>query len=83
MGRANRLPEDLLAKGKLRVTRLKWVDGDYDSGGAYFGNTGKDNIYCAWGDIGDVSVRIFVRANARDVAKHEINKIMPNVGFYR
>jgi hypothetical protein len=83
MGRANRLPEDLLAKGKLRVTRLKWVDGDYDEFGAYWGNTGKDDVYCAWGDIGETAVRIFVRADARDVAKHEVNNVMPNVSFYR
>lgn len=82
LGRPNRLPEDLLAKGKLHLNRLKWEDGDYDCGGCYWGNTGKDNIWCAWGDIDEVSVRIFVRANARDVAKHEVNNVMHNVTFY-
>ena len=83
MGRPNRYPEDLLAKGKLRVTRLKWVDGDYDQFGAYWGNTGKDHIYCAWGDINETAVRIFVRAESRDVAKHDVNAQMPNITFYR
>ena len=83
MGRPNRLPEDLLVSGKLRVTRLKWVDGDYDEGGSYWGNTGQDSIYCAWGDINGTAVRIFVRADCRDVAKHEVNNVMPNVTFYR
>ncbi len=83
MGRPNRLPEDLLAKGKLYVKRLKWVDGDYDEGGAYWGNTGKDYVWCAWGDINEAAVRIFVRAASRDGALHEVNAVMPNVTFYR
>lgn len=52
---------------------------------AYFERylTWKDDVYCAWGDINETSVRIFVRADARDVAKHEVNNVMPNVSFYR
>ena len=82
MGMPNSLPSDTLSPGKLHLKRLKWVDGDYIENGAYFGNTGQDNIYCAWGAIAETSVRIFVRAHARDVAKHEVNNIMPNVTFY-
>ena len=83
MGMPNSLPSDVLSPGKLHLKRLKWVDGDYIENAAYFGNTGRDYIYCAWGDIAETAVRIFVRADARDVAKHEVNNIMPNATFYR
>src|ERR1035441_2568759 len=48
MGRPNRLPSDILAPIKLRMERLKWVDGDYDAGGSYWGGGSGDFIYCAW-----------------------------------
>ena len=82
-GMPNKTPSDLFSNGKLHLKRLKWVDGDYIENGAYFGNTGRDNVWCAWGDINGTAVRIFVRADSRDVAKHEVNNVMPNVTFYR
>lgn len=48
MGRRNILPTDPKAPVKLRMERLKWVDGDYDQWGAYWGNSGTGSIYCAF-----------------------------------
>jgi hypothetical protein len=81
MGRRNNIPSDMSTLGKLRLERLKWVDGDYDQGGAYFGNTGKDYIYWAYGETDTEQVDIFVRAVSRVEAKariifyHNLSKI--------
>jgi hypothetical protein len=83
MGRGNWLPKDLNAEGKIHLTRLKWVDGDYDEGGAYWGNTGKDDVYCAWGDLNEVNALMFVRADSRIAAKAFVMETLPNVRFYR
>jgi hypothetical protein len=86
MGRVNSLPEDLTAPCKLHFTQLKWVDGDYDQGGAYWGRTKGDHIFCAWGDVGDVSVRIFIRAFRREDAWYGVDgvlSILPNAKTYR
>lgn len=85
MGRPNVLPADLNAPCKLHFKQLKWVDGDYDEGGAYWGRTKGDHIFCAWGDVGEVAVRIFVRAFRREDAMYGVNgvlKILPNARFY-
>jgi len=37
MGRRNLLPDDPSSPIALLLERLEWVDGDYDSGGAYWG----------------------------------------------
>jgi hypothetical protein len=86
MGRRNVLPENKQVKDKIHLTRLKWVDGDYDEGGAYWGNgDGRSRIYCAWGDLGNeaFSTQIFVRAKSRSEAKHLVLEILPNIQFYR
>jgi len=52
----------------LVAKRSPWVDGDYDSGGAYWGNSGHDSIYAVWerghGDCGVVYVRAISKAQA-------------------
>lgn len=40
MGRRNELPDDVSAPIKLQMERLRWIDGDYDHGGAYWGRNG-------------------------------------------
>ena len=77
MGRCNELPADVNAPIKLQMVKLKWVDGDFDEFGAYWGNSG-DNIYCAFTD----NVKIFVRAKSRLGAKSMVRNLVPNARFY-
>ena len=79
MGRPNLLPDDCNAAIKLHLERLKWVDHDYDSGGAYFGGGNGDFIYCAYVK----EIRIFVRAKTRVEAKGKVKELLPNARFYR
>jgi len=50
MGRPNTLPDDTEAPIELTLYELAWVDGDYDAGGAYWGGSDREHIYCADGD---------------------------------
>lgn len=82
MGRRNELPADANEPVKLRLERLRFVDGDYDQWGAYWGG-GPDAlpIYCAWGDASETQVRVFVRAQDRVAAKANVLKLLPNATF--
>ena len=85
MGRADRLPANLNAPCKLHFTQLKWVDGDYDQGGAYWGRTKGDHIFCAWGNVEGVEVRMFVRAFRREDAWFGVDGVLntlPNARKY-
>jgi len=80
---------------KFRLQRLKWVDYDYDEGGAYWGCGGRGQyIYVAEGecdivaegecDIGDGwKHRLYVRAIGRREAKKDVLERYPNARFYR
>jgi len=83
MGRRDVMPDDLTTPCKLRLERLRWVYGDYDQGGAYWGYTPGTSIYCAWGDVGDTAARFFVRAKSRDDAKRHVKNLFVNARFYR
>jgi hypothetical protein len=86
MGRADILPNDRELYVKLRLERLKWVDGDYDQGGAYWGNSGGTNIYCAWFRLPAFEknqVEVFVRASNRQDAKYLVQRLLPYATFYR
>lgn len=61
MGRINRLDGGFQ---DLYLQRLKWVDHDYDTGGAYWGNNGVP-MWCAFDGKGTF---IFVRAKTRKEA---------------
>jgi hypothetical protein len=86
------------APAKLRLIRLPFVDGCYDSAGCYWG--GPANVWCAFG--GEHSVRtgkrgfaqveyqydvyeymLFVRAGSRDMAKRFILADHPSAIFFR
>lgn len=86
MGRRDTLPENKQATGKLRLVRLKWRGGDYDEGGAYWGNPGDGSaIYWAKGDLEgeEFTTELFQRAKSRVEVKAIIRKTLPNVSFYR
>jgi hypothetical protein len=93
MGRSNVLPEEPQSSvGKLRLERLRWVDGDYDQWGAYWGGGGGTDIYCAHGEVAPVltkaggfepePVLVFVRAADRDAAKTKVREVLPRAKFY-
>lgn len=64
MGRRNLIGDP----GPIKVELVRFVDGDYDAGGAYWGG-GRDsqNLYCGWRqDMGEEErTRVFVRADSR------------------
>ena len=64
------------------MVQLRWVDGDYDEGGAYWGG-GSGHVYYAKGDASDVVVEVYVRAKSRKQAKAEVRELLPNARFYR
>lgn len=81
MGRRSILPANCNALIKLRLTRLPFVDGDYDRWGAYWGSPA--NVWCAWGEDDETQVRIFVRGDIREIAKEAVRDLLPNARFYR
>lgn len=80
MGRRNTLPDDRNVSPKLRLVRLRWVSGDYDQWGAYWGRNGCNHVYCAWGPT---DVQIFVRGITRTEAKDKVRELLPKAKFYR
>lgn len=89
MGRRNSVPPDRFTIApKLRLVRLKWVDGDYDQGGAYWGNSGGTAIYQARGehplptDPQDEVCEVFVRASSRTAAKAKVREFFPKATFH-
>jgi hypothetical protein len=85
MGRPDTLPENPAAPVRLSVVRLRWVDGDYDAGGAYWGHVAGTWIYRALGDAddGDTVAELYVRAVSREAAKAAIRERVPGASFYR
>lgn len=82
MGRRNQISEPHYPV-KFHLRQLRWVDGDYDQGGAYWGNSGGTSIYHAWGDGAEFEQEVFARATNRYEAKQEILRLFPNAKFYR
>jgi hypothetical protein len=62
---------------KVRLFRIRMVDGAYDVGGAYWGMG--TPIYCALGD----GFQVFRRAKTRDEVKKELKTEFPSLRFYR
>ena len=81
MGRRSVLPANLDEPVKLRLVKLRFVGGDYDEGGAYWGSG--DPIYFAKGDVAEVVVEMYTRAATREKAKEKIRVVLPNATFFR
>lgn len=71
----------------MSLRRLKFVDGDYDQGGAYWGSPA--NVYraisvnaCEFGDSLQTA-EVFVRARSRSEAKLRVKTMIPFATFYR
>ena len=59
---------------------MRFIDGDYDLGGAYWGG-GDEPLFCAWAE--ECDARVFVRAKDRTEAKHKAKEYFPNAKFFR
>ena len=97
MGRRNWYPISHDGPLKMRLQRLRFIDGDYDQGGAYWG--GPATIYRATSICPDLMLigsaawshekpiqghaEVFVRADSRDEAKVKIRELIPTATFYR
>lgn len=79
MGRHDVLPDNRDAAIKLQMQRLRWVSGDYDEKGCYWGGGSGDWVYCAWQD----EIRVFVRGENREQAKLKVREKLPRAKFYR
>ena len=64
----------------MYLQRVRFVDGDYDLGGAYWGGEG-DPLFCAWAENDEA--RVFVRAKDRTAAKLKVKEYFPNAKFFR
>ena len=88
LGRPNFIAPDAPSNLKLRMSRLAFVDYDYDKGGAYWGGGGPEKVYCAWigGNTGSVA-RVFVWARSRNIAKEKVRQIFSKreieISFYQ
>lgn len=64
----------------MNLQRVKFIDGGYDLGGAYWGGGGEP-LFCAWAE--DIEARVFVRAKDRRAAKRKVNEHFLNAKFFR
>ncbi len=81
MGRMN---QNQGAPEKLRLQQVKFIDGDYDRGGAYWGGCPSDPLWCAFSDKetkNDPPIMIFVRAKSREEAKDKVRGEVTEEGF--
>ena len=67
---------------KVSLRRLRWVDGDYDEAGAYWGYCSGTWIYRAIFETADSCEDIFVRATSREDAKEQVREQLPGARFY-
>lgn len=58
-----------------RCFRLRFIDGDYDDGGAYWGAPA--NLYCCLNE----GTRLFTRADNRKKAKEKFKSSYPQIKF--
>ena len=68
---------------KFNLVKLRWVSGDYDQGGAYWGNSGGTDIFHAWGYGEEFEQELFIRALTRKEAKAAVLARFPRATFYR
>lgn len=65
-------------EGKCHLQQVKFYDGDYDKGGAYWGS-GTAPLFCVWND----EDAIYIRANNREAAKRSLKEEYPHCSFYK
>ena len=65
----------------MYLQRVRFIDGDYDLGGAYWGGYPSEPLFCAWAE--DIEARVFVRAKDRRAAKLKVSEHFLNAKFFR
>ena len=70
---------------RLHLQRMRFVDGDYDTGGAYWGG-GRDAtpMWCAFSPdntTNETPIRVFVRGRNREDAKQQVLAQLPGEGW--
>ena len=68
---------------KFYLQKLRWVSGDYDQAGAYWGNSGGTSIYWGQAEVEgeDLIQEIFIRAYSRQDAKEQVLESFLKLGF--
>lgn len=72
------------APERLYLQRIRFEDGDYDAGGAYWGGYPSDPLWCAFSPedtLNDLPIMVFVRAKTRNEAKEAVLDEMREDGF--
>ena len=73
-------PNQLIGKPEpLKLQRLKMVDGDYDTGGAYWGGVPSLPMWCAFStkdSKNDPPIMVFVRGQDRKEAANNVARIL-------
>ena len=67
---------------RLHLQRIRFVDYDYDAGGAYWG--GDSPLYCAFSPAttqNATPIMVFVRAGSRHEAKQKVLAELPGKGW--
>jgi len=81
MGRAAYGPiEEYDLPIKFYLQRMKMIDGDYDTGGAYWGGYPSAPMYVA--ESVDKKHRYYVRGLNREQAKEEVKLMYQNAKFF-
>lgn len=80
MGRTNQHnPEAMCLPVTFELVRLAWVDGDYDSGGAYWGHETGEWIYRA--SCPEHEIELWIRATSDAQAQEQILADYPKATF--
>jgi hypothetical protein len=82
MGRSD-TPGDTSQPVSFTLIQLQWEDGDYDTGGAYWGGGDQTHIYQAIAEQGDDSIELFHRAASFSEAEKQILAVYPLATFDR
>jgi hypothetical protein len=82
MGRGD-TTSDASAPVEFEIVRLRWVDGDYDEGGAYWGRdtASREYIFRAAGESEAGPEEVFLRARTLDDAKAQVLAAYPEATF--
>jgi hypothetical protein len=62
-------PSDATLHGRVFLERVPFVDGDYDPGGAYWGNVEGNPLWCAWNEEGTKFFRAATLEQAKFILK--------------
>lgn len=86
MGRCNTFDLDPETNDRFCLQAMRMVDGDYDSGGAYWGGWSREHggmwhAYCCNGH--GEEAELFIRAKTREQAKEQVREHYPNARFFR